>query len=127
MAQISFKIPDAELDFLQWLSKKTSNPVSSIYRNATLDAFREWKLFILLKEYQDGSLGFKELCKLGNITLNQGALLLEQRNIEPPISELVDVYSSKIRDHLTVENIFKEGKNFKRTSKVFQAPNPMNE
>ena len=123
MGQISFKIPDKELVFLQWLSKKTSNPVSSIYRNATFDAFQEWKMAILLKEFQKGSLGFKELCKLGNITFNEGVLLFQQRDIEPPISELVDEYTSKIRDQLVMEDLFKEGQSFKRSSNEFQAQN----
>lgn len=89
----------------------------------TPEAFREWKISILLKEYQTGSIGFKELCNLGGITFNEGALLLEQKNIEPPISELADDYSAKIRDRMTRKDISKEGKDFKRVAKEFQPQN----
>ena len=124
MSQISFKIPDSEIIFLRWFADKSSQPVSSIYRNATLDSFREWKISLLLSEYQKGSLGFKSMCKLGNLTFNQGVLLLEQNNIEPPISKLIDEYSSAVRDKLVKEGIFKKKTIGERKSRKFQ---PINE
>ncbi len=120
MAQLSFKIPDNEIIFLKWLSEKTAEPVSSIYRKATLKAFREWKLDYLLNEYQKGAIGFKTLCKLANLSFNEGVLLLEEKDIEPPISKLLDEYSSTVREKLTISDVLREGKAFKRTSKEYK-------
>ncbi len=96
MAQISFKIPDDELNFLKWYSNITSHSVSTIYRDVTLETFREWKLDILLSLYEKGAIGFKHLCRLGNISLQEGMLLIEKRDIEPPISEQVDLHTEEV-------------------------------
>lgn len=96
MAQISFKIPDKELDFLKWYSKMTSHSVSTIYRDVTLDNFKEWKLGVLSSLYGKGTIGFKHLCTLGNITLQEGMLLIEMKKIDPPISEKVDLHTEEV-------------------------------
>lgn len=110
MKQISFKLPDPELEFLKWWSEKNAEPISSVYRNATLESFRSWKIEKLLMEYQKGSIGFKRLCRLGNLTFQETTLLLQEHNIDPPISEIIDDYTSKVRDTLTAKDLFKDGK-----------------
>ena len=117
MGQLSFKIPDEEMQFLKWVSEKTAQPISSIYRSATFEAFQQWKLNILLEEYRKGVIGFKQFCNLGNLSFSQGTILLQKHEIDPPIAELIDDYTSKIRENVTVEDIFKEKKVPKRESK----------
>ena len=91
------------------------------YRNVTFDLYLEWKLEILLKEYQKGTIGFKELCRLFSKSFQAVSLILQERDIEPAISEIMDEYTSKIRDSLTAKDIFREGKVPKRISSA--APN----
>ncbi len=110
MGQISFKLPEEEMEFLRWMAKQSAQPVSSIYRNVTLEAFREWKIQALLKEYQKGTIGLKELCRIGNFSFRECSLLLEKNNIEPPITALMDLKSALQRDRLTVQQMFKDGK-----------------
>lgn len=100
MKQLSFKIPDSDLEFLKWWSNKTAEPMSSIYRNITLELFREWKITALLKEYSSGSIGFKQFCRLGNLSFQQATLLFEKHDIEPPISGLMDDYTAKTASKL---------------------------
>ncbi len=116
MAQISFKIPENEMKFLKWFSSKTAQPISSIYRNATLNPFQEWKLSVLLDEYRKGAIGFKQLCNLGNITFQEGSLILEKNAIDPPISELMDDYMNKVSEQIKPKELFKEKSVPKRES-----------
>lgn len=97
MPQISFKIPAAEHDFLKWYSERTAGSVSTIYREATMETFRTWKMDILCELYAKGSISFKQLCNIGNISFLEGMLLIEQKEIEPPIPESVDEYTTMIR------------------------------
>ncbi|MHA1449052.1 MAG: hypothetical protein ACTSP4_06490 [Candidatus Hodarchaeales archaeon] len=67
------------------------------------------------------------MCKLGNLTFNQGVLLLEQNNIEPPISKLIDEYSSSIRNKLVEEGIFKKKADRKRKTSEFKPDSKQDE
>lgn len=95
MGQISFKIPDEEIIFLKWYTKKTAESMSSVYRSITFQGFITWKIEYLLAEYSKGVIGFKQLCKLGNLTFTEAMLLIEKYDIEPPISEVVDLATSR--------------------------------
>ena len=116
MGQISFKISDADKEFLEWVSQKTAQPVSSIYRNVTLESIQDWKINFLLKEYQSGSLSIKKLLQLANLNFNQITMLFQKYNIEPPVSELIDNYTSKLAEEIDPATIFKDGKVPKRKS-----------
>lgn len=96
MGQISFKIPDEEMEFLRWFSTKTANSISTLYRDATIDSYRNWKLDLLCSLYEKGSIGFKQFCRLGNLTFQEGMLLIESRDIEPPISETINDYTDRV-------------------------------
>ena len=100
MGQISFKIPDEELAFLKWYSEQSSNSISTIYREVTFSTFKQWKLDILCKLYSQGAIGFKQLCKLGNISFQEGLILIEEKNIDPPIPSSVDNYTEKVANKL---------------------------
>ena len=43
MDQISIKLPKSEMDFLDWYTKKHGIAKASLYRDVTLDSFRQWK------------------------------------------------------------------------------------
>ncbi len=117
MDQINFKISDTEKEFLEWVAKRTAQSVSTIYRNATLDSFQDWKINYLLKEYQNGSIGLKQFTKLANINFNQAILYLQEFNIEPPISEIIDDYTTNLAENIEPETAFKNKKICKRKSK----------
>ncbi len=100
MAQISFKIPEEEHSFLKWYAKKTANSISTLYREATIDRFKEWKLDILFNLYSQGTVGFKQLCNMANISFQEGLLLLEKKDLEPPIPSIVDDYTEAVADKI---------------------------
>ncbi len=114
MNPITFKIPDREMQFLKWMSQKTGTPVSSIYRNNTLESFQQWKISVLLKEYEKGAIGFKNFCFLANITLLQGMIVIEEQGIEPVMPSAIDEYTESIRKDMTESDLFKKGKIPKR-------------
>ena len=114
MPEISFKISEEDFEFLMLVSKKTGSPISSIYRDNLSSQFKSWKIAYLLSEYAKGSLGFKKMCLLANISLNEGMLLVEKEDIEPAIPSIVDKHTSEVRDKLTPKDVFKGGKIPKR-------------
>jgi predicted HTH domain antitoxin len=103
MTQINFKIPEKEKDFLLWYSEQHSEPISSIYRNATLESFREWKTSVLISEYQKGSIGFKQFCTLANLSFEEATLIFQKLDIEPPISSVIDDYTDEVRNHTKLD------------------------
>ncbi len=123
MKQIAFKLPDEEIEFLDWYSKKTGTPKGSFYRQLTLNEFKKEKLKLLLNEYSSGSIGFKKMCNLGNISFSEGMLLLEKEQIEPPIPSIIDEYTEKVTtDNIEGQDysIFKNGKKPIRKSKKIE-------
>ncbi len=103
MGQISFKISEKDLKFLRWYAEKHSTPLSSLYREITLDFYHNWRINTLIELYKNGEIGFKDLCNNGNLTFTEGMLLLQERKIEPPISIGMDKHTSNIRDDLIKE------------------------
>ncbi len=74
--------------------------MSTTYREATFDSYQTWKLDILCNIYTNGGIGFKQLCSLANITLIEGMKLIEDREIEPPISDSMDDYTQQVTDKI---------------------------
>ena len=120
MDQIGIKLQIEDIKFLEWYSKRTANSKAGIYREATLHAFQKWKINILLKEYKDGKIGFKEMCNLGNLTLLEGMKIIEIEQIEPPITDLMDEYTEK----LTLENIKQHSKLLTKSKKPLKRTSP---
>lgn len=108
MSQISFKIPSSEKEFLKWWSDLQAEPMSSVYRNATLEAFRQWKKEILLNEYKKGTISFKKFCNIGNYSFEEATLLFQNEIIEPPISKIIDEYTGNIRKSIKLNNYRKK-------------------
>lgn len=55
---------------------------------------------ILLAEYRKGSMRFKQLCNLANITFEEATLLMQKMDIEPPISSIIDDYTTETRNKI---------------------------
>lgn len=113
MAILTFKIPENEKKFLDWWSQKSGEASSSIYRNVTIEIFKKWKIDMLIIEYSKGSIGFKKFSNLAGMSFNETSLLLQKENIEAPISDLIDEYTSHVRDKFMSSDIFKIGNNYK--------------
>ena len=118
MPQITFRLPENEKEFLKWYADKTAQPISTIYRNATMDHFQKWKEQLLLDEYEKGSISIKTFCTLTNKTFHETLLLLEKKGINPPITQIMDEYTSTIRKNLKDKDLFKEGVNPQRESPI---------
>lgn len=113
MGAISFKIPEKDKEFLEWYASRTATPEGSLYRSITLEYFTDWKLNLLVTEYSKGAISFKEMCDLGDISLTQGMLLLEEKQIEPPIPDTIDEYTIS----QTLKNIKSEKKDIYKNKK----------
>jgi len=98
MSQLSFKFPEKELSFLKWYSKKTSEPLGTIYRKVTLEHFIHWKKTVLIEAYLSGTIRIKQLANLAGMTFHECLLLLKQNNIDPPYSELLDIHSAQVME-----------------------------
>ena len=119
MTQISLKLPPEDLEFLEWYTKKTSTPKASLYRDITLETFREWKQNFLLKEYINGDVTIKEFCKLANISMFKAMSLIENTTLEPNIPDIIDEYSTKMTEYnikTQDASIFKNKISIKRES-----------
>lgn len=75
---------------------------------------------ILLKEYQEGKIGFKRMCDLGSLTLLEGMKIVETERTEPPITDLMDEYTMKI----TEENIKQPSSLLTKTKKSLKRTSP---
>ena len=75
-----------------------------------------YNLKMLLTEYSKGIIGFKKMCRLGNLTFAEGMLLIEQTGIEPPIPDSVDVYTNEVREKLSNGILLKDRQKFSRES-----------
>ena len=104
MNQISLRMAEEDIKILQLVSEEMNTPIASLYRQATLKAFNEWKLTHLFRLYSNGRLGLKKVWKLSRMSWTEFLLELERRQIEPPISELVDEYTDKIRKQIQLED-----------------------
>jgi len=116
MGQITFKMPDEEIEFLKYVSKQNGSAFSSIYRDKTITYYKQWKIEYLLTEYERGSIGFKTFCRLGNLSPLEGMIAIENSNIDPKVPEIIDEYTSKKRGELKPVDLFKKGEVPKRKS-----------
>lgn len=119
MTQISLKLPKKDLEFLEWYSEKNATPKATLYRDITIETFREWKRNYLLNQYLRGDITVKNFCNLANITMSQAMNLIEQSQSEPEIPDSFIDHSVKMIDH-NINNldlsIFKNRIPIKRTS-----------
>ena len=82
---------------------QTNTTLASLYRQATNEALRKWKLDKLIELYEQGSLGLKRAWKLSNLTWNAFLLELERRETEPPITELIDNFTDQVRESIQLD------------------------
>ena len=58
------RIAEEDMEVLRLFSEEMNTPIASLYRQATFNAFNEWKLTQLLRMYEKGRLGLKKVWKL---------------------------------------------------------------
>lgn len=107
MNQISLRMAEEDIKILQMISEEMSTPIATLYRQATSNAFNEWKLDQLFRLYSIGRLVLKKAWKLSRMTWPEFLLELERRQIEPPISELIDDYTEEIRKKIPLKDHIK--------------------
>lgn len=118
MPQITFRLPEDEKEFLKWYAEKTAQPISTVYRNVTMEYYQKWKEELLLEEYKKGSINIKKFCTLTNKSFHETLLLLEKKEIEPPITKVMDEYTSTVRKKIKTKDLFKKNVNIERESPV---------
>ncbi|MHA2364589.1 MAG: hypothetical protein ACXAC7_11585 [Candidatus Hodarchaeales archaeon] len=126
MNQLSIKLPQAEMDFLEWYNKKHATPKATLYRDVTLNAFKKWKHETLLTAYMKGEINFKEFCRLGNMSFLEGMIFVEDSEIEPVIPQIIDEYTQKVTDENILKkdlSIFKNKQPIKRETPPVDLPN----
>lgn len=104
MNQISMRMSEEDIELLQVISHERNTPIASLYRQATYETFNEWKLNQLFRLYSKGHIGLKKTWKLSRMAWAEFLLEIERRQIEPPISELVDEYTDKIRQQIQLDD-----------------------
>ncbi len=96
MRQLGIKIPENDMEFLDWYSKKYATPKSVVYREITMGAFTRWKRMFLLNLHLDGEIGFKEFCTLADVTMLQAMAMIEEAEREPVVPESLDEYTTDL-------------------------------
>ncbi len=126
MGQISVKLPEEELVFLEWYTKKHASPKASVYRDATIEHFRKWKQDVLLNEYIKGDISIKEFCRLATISFFTAMNIIEESGLEPLIPDAIIEYTSKVTEENIKKkdlSIFKNKKPIKRTTQPIHFEN----
>ncbi len=104
MNQISLRMTKEDMQILKLIADDMNSPLASVYRQATYKAFNEWKIDQIFYFYSKGSFGLKKAWKLSSMPWNEFLLELERRDIEPPIPEMIDRYTDKIRDEIKLKD-----------------------
>lgn len=119
MGQLSIKLPDEEIEFLEWYTKKHASPKASTYRDVTIEHFRQWKQDVLLNDYMKGEISIKEFCNLAHVSFFRAMTLIEESGLEPLIPSIITEYTTELtEEHLKNQDltIFKSKKPIKRKS-----------
>ena len=117
MNQIGIKLPKDDLKFLEWYSSQFATPKATLYRDKTLQAFREWKVKFLVNQHLEGKMGFKQFCNLANISLIEGMQLIQDADQTPLTPEILDDYTlQQTEQNIQNKNlsIFKNKKSIQR-------------
>ena len=69
MDQIRIKFLKSEMVFLDWYTKKHPLAKASLYRDNTLDTFRQWKRDQLLTSFLKGEINVKTFCHLVDFSI----------------------------------------------------------
>ena len=120
MDQISIKLPKSEMDFLDWYTKKHAIAKASLYRDITLDTFRQWKRDQLLTSFLKGEISIKTFCYLADFSIFEAMVFIENGGLESDIPSIINEYTNKLTDE-NIKNddlsIFKNQKPIKRVRK----------
>ncbi|OLS21363.1 MAG: hypothetical protein HeimC3_36080 [Candidatus Heimdallarchaeota archaeon LC_3] len=120
MKQLGIKLPKEELDFLEWYSNRFAIPKATLYRDKTLQAFREWKTSFLLDEFFASRIGFKKFCNLATISFIEGMQFIQEDHREPLTPEILDDYTLELTEKNIAErntSIFKNKESLIRSSR----------
>ena len=70
----------------------------------------EWKLEYLMREYKHGRMGLKKAWKRSTLSLMAFLKLLDENDIDPPHTEIMELKSTEKRQLLTPQLLFKDKK-----------------
>ena len=118
MDQISIKLPKSEMDFLDWYTKKHPIAKASLYRDITLDTFRQWKRDQLLTSFLKGEINIKTFCHLADFSIFEAMVFIENSGLEPDIPSIINDYTNNLTDENIKKDdlsIFKNQKPIKRS------------
>lgn len=108
MNQLSFRIKSDEYDLIRRWADENDISIANAYKIITKDAIKMWKMEYLLQEYAKGAIRLKEAWKLSNLAFMEFMKLLEEYNIEPPHTRLVELKSAEKRQLIETDRIFKK-------------------
>ena len=100
MSQISLRLKPELYKIIRLYSKKKGITLASAFKDITADAIAEWKVDFLLSEYQTGNIRMKDAWLLSELPLNAFFKCLEDSNIEPPHTELMELKSEETKNKI---------------------------
>lgn len=116
MSQISIRLKTEDYELLKLYANKKGLTLASAYKEVTSGALEEWKLHFLCEEYQRGNIRMKEAWVRSGKTLNAFLKVLEDLDIDPPHTEIMELKSELSKGLITRDNLFKAGVVTKRES-----------
>ena len=108
MAQINLRIRVEEYELLELVAKREGTPITSLFKTVISAGFREWKVKQVFDLYSRGEIGFKKTLYLSGFTPFEFMDYVENNEIEPPHSELMEKRCEEIAASLKTEDLFKD-------------------
>ena len=114
MSQLSIRITKEEYKLVSIWANQKGLSLAAAYKKITSQAFGQWKEDFLVSQYASGKIRLKEVWKQSGLRLMAFMKLLDEKDINPPHTELMEIKSSEKRQLLKIGIIFKEGIPMKR-------------
>ena len=114
MSQISFRIPPEDFELVKRWAEQKGTSIAKAFRQITGEAFDKWKLEYLVSQYCDGYIRLKEAWIKSNLPLMAFLKVLDDYDIDPPHTELMELKSEEKARILTHRTLFKNGEMIKR-------------
>jgi hypothetical protein len=103
MTQINIRIEPEEDEILTYLAEQRKVSKTVVARDFLLNALGQNILSILLDDYKNGKIGINKLIRLSRLPPQKVFQHIIEANIEPPITETVDEYTSSVADKIIKE------------------------
>ena len=110
MSQVSIRLLPDDYALVKRWAQQQGLSLAAAFKTITKEAFDEWKLEYLVTEYKHGRMGLKKAWKRSTLSLMAFLKLLDENDVDPPHTEIMELKSTEKRQLLTPQLLFKDKK-----------------